>query len=214
MAMAAASPSLPLVLDLDGTLIHTDTFHEMMAHLFFTKPWLLLLLPFWFLKGRPYAKRRLMELTDLSPQNLPYNMTLLSFAQEEAQKGRPLILATGTDQAMAEKVADHLGFFQEVIGSDGVINMTGFHKQQALLKRFGNKGFDYAGDSHKDLYVWEISRLALVVHPKKGVLAKVQALKETHHIQHFPGKPASFWRVFRAPPPRPEAEVSAQAEFD
>jgi phosphoserine phosphatase len=212
--MAAANPLLPLVLDLDGTLIHTDTFHEMMARLFYTKPWLLILLPFWFMRGRPYAKRRLTELCDLSPQGLPYNVSLLSFAKQEAQKGRPLILATGSDQTMARKVAEHLGLFQEVIGSDGIINMTGLHKRQALLERFGNQGFDYAGDSLKDLYVWEVSRMALVVHPKKGVLKKVQTLKETQHIQHFPGNPSSFWSVFTSPPPQPGAATSAPDESD
>ncbi|MBP9692865.1 MAG: haloacid dehalogenase-like hydrolase [Alphaproteobacteria bacterium] len=182
----------PLVLDLDGTLIRTDTFHEMMVHLLVTKPWVLLRLPFWFLKGRAFAKARLAEQSDFFPQHLPYNVHLLEFAQGEAQKGRPLILATGTDQKVAEKIAQHLGIFQEVIGSDGHINMTGPHKQKALLDRFEAQGFDYAGDSLVDTHIWQVSQKALVVHPKWGVLAQVQKMKEPGDIHSFPREKHRF----------------------
>lgn len=188
----SASKSRPLVLDLDGTLIQTDTFHEMMFLLLTTKPWLLFLLPFWFLKGRPYAKARLVECTDLSPHNLPYNIPLLTFAKGEALKGRPLILATGTDQRLAQKIANHLDIFQDVIGSDGKINMTGPRKQQALLKRFGVHGFDYAGDSLIDIHVWQVAHKALVVHPKRGVLKRVLALKGPEHTHFFPREKRPF----------------------
>lgn len=187
------SPSVPLVLDLDGTLIRTDTCHEMIRLLLRQKPWLLLLLPGWFLKGRAFAKARLAEHTHLLPHTLPYNLSLLAFAQEEAQKGRPLILATGTPQKVAQAIANHLGIFQEVIGSTAHINMTGLHKQQALLQRFGHTGFDYAGDSLVDIPVWQVARKALVVHPKWGVLKHARALKGAEHIHLFPRKRGRFF---------------------
>jgi len=179
------STPLPLVLDLDGTLIRTDTMHKMMVRLAFTKPWLLALAPFWFIKGRAFAKARLTDHIDLSPHHLPYNLEFLAYAKTEAQNGRVLVLATGTDQRMAQKIADYLGIFQDVIGSNGRINMTGPRKQQALLSKFGPNGFDYAGDSHNDLYVWQSARKALVVHPKRGVLKRVLVLKSPEHIQCF-----------------------------
>lgn len=178
--------SVPLVLDLDGTLIHTDTFHEMMACLLHQKPWALLCLPFWFLKGRAYAKAQLVERTDLNLETLPYNAHLLSFAQKEAGEGRPIILATGTDQRLAQKISDHLGIFQDVIGSNGKVNMTGPRKGQALLDRFGVQGFDYAGDSPIDEFVWQLSRKALVVCPKWGVLNKARILKAPPEIHYIP----------------------------
>jgi len=196
--MAVVDPLLPLVLDLDGTLIRTDTFHEMMVYLLTHKPWVLLLLPFWFLKGRAFAKARLTDLSDLSPHHLPYNPELLAFAQAEVQKGRPLILATGTDQRVAQKIADHLGIFQEVIGSDGHTNMTGPHKQKALLERYGAQGFDYAGDSRIDTHIWQVARYALVVHPKWGVLKDARVLKQADYIHHFPRGKLRFWAFFLA----------------
>jgi len=182
--------SIPLVLDLDGTVIRTDTFHEMMAYLLMQKPLILLRLPFWFLKGRAYAKAQLVEHTDINVKHLPYNALLLSFAQQATEEGRPLILATGTDQKLAQKISDHLGIFQEVIGSDGVINMTGHQKRHALLDRFGIHGFDYAGDSPVDAIVWQVSREALVVYPKWGVLKKARALKDSELIHYIPREKA------------------------
>ncbi len=177
---------IPLVLDLDGTLIRTDTFHEMMVGLLIQKPWRLLALPFWFLKGRAYTKARLVKETTLSPYQLPYNPDLLTFAKKEASKGRPIYLATGSDQRVAQDIADHVGFFQDVMGSNGHINLTGPHKKQALLEKFGVKGFDYAGDSLIDLHVWGVARKAIVVHPKKDVLNKALKLMGQENTEVFP----------------------------
>ena len=43
------------------------------------------------------------------------------------------------------------------------LNMRGKNKGRTLSERFGEKGFDYAGNSHVDLPVWEQSRQAIVV---------------------------------------------------
>lgn len=189
---------LPLVLDLDGTVIHTDTFHEMMAFLLRHQPLILLRLPFWFLKGRPYAKAQLVKHTNVSIENLPYNKHILSFAQEEAQAGRRLVLATGTDQKLAQKISDHLGFFQEVIGSQGEINMTGHQKGKALIDRFGLYGFDYAGDSSIDTFVWKVSRKALVVCPKWRVLKEARLLKDAEHLHYFPRENKRLFALLQA----------------
>jgi hypothetical protein len=157
----------------------------MMASLLRRNPLVLLWIPFWFLKGRVHAKARLVEYTTLEISALPYNKDLLSFAQKEAQTGRQLILATGTDQRLAEKIAAHFGIFQSVIGSHGKTNMTGSQKARALLDRFGPEGFDYAGDSPVDLAVWQASRKALVICPKAGVLKQVLDLKSSEDIHHI-----------------------------
>jgi hypothetical protein len=178
----------PLVLDLDGTLIRTDTFHEMMVQALCRKPWVLLLIPFWFLKGRAYTKSRLSCQVDLHPTCLPFNVSVVKFAEAEAKSGRSLILATGTPQKIAERIADSLGFFQGVIGSTDHINMTGLQKQKALVDRFGIQGFDYAGDSRVDTYVWKLARKIIVVHPKYRVLKEANSLQDSAMITHFPRK--------------------------
>lgn len=197
MLLTPSSPR-PLVLDLDGTLLRTDTFHEMMAHVLRKKPWVLCLLPFWLWKSRAYAKVRLAEHAALDPTTLPYNPALLAFAEKEAQSGRPLLLATGTNQRVAESIASHFGFFQEVIGSDSKTNMTGLKKQQALLARFGAQGFDYAGDSPIDAHIWQVCAKALVVHPKRGVLKAAANLKDPSDLGYFPREKKRPWALFQA----------------
>ena len=190
---ANASSAIPLVFDLDGTLIHTDTFHEMMAQLLRKKPWVLLKLPFCFLKGRPFAKAQLLEATDIDPACLPYNVRVLQFAKKEASQGRPLVLATGTPHKLAQKIAAHLGIFQEVIGSNDQVNMTGLHKQRALLECFGDKGFDYVGDSRIDAHIWKVSRNALVAHPKWGVFRRAKAMNGSEDTVCFPRTMSRLW---------------------
>lgn len=197
MLLTSPSPR-PLVLDLDGTLLRTDTFHEMMAHVLRKKPWVLCLLPFWLWKSRAYAKVRLAEHAALDPATLPYNPTLLAFAEKEAQSGRPLLLATGTNQKVAESIASHFGFFQEVIGSDTITNMTGLKKQEALLARFKPQGFDYAGDSPIDAHIWQVCAKALVVHPKRGVLKTAASLKDPSDLHYFPREIKRPWALLQA----------------
>lgn len=190
----------PLVLDLDGTLIRTDTFHEMIILLFKRKPWKLLALPSWFSKGRAYAKARLVEETSLKAHDLPYNPPLLDFAKTQAEKGRPLFIATGSDQRTAQDIANHLGFFQGVMGSDGQTNLTGPHKRKALLEKFGDQGFDYAGDSLVDLHIWGVARKAIVVHPKKRVIKEAITLKGIDNTHIFPReikRPLAFFLSLR-----------------
>ena len=196
MLLTSPSPR-PLVLDLDGTLLRTDTFHEMMAQVLRKKPWVLFFIPFWLWKSRAYAKVRLAEHAELDPTTLPYNSALLTFVEKEVQSGRSLLLATGTNQKVAESIANHFGFFQEVIGSDLQTNMTGLKKQQALLARFGSQGFDYAGDSPIDVHIWQMCAKALVVHPKRGVLKAAASLKDPSDIHYFPREKKRPWALLQ-----------------
>jgi 4-hydroxybenzoate polyprenyltransferase len=56
-----------------------------------------------------------------------------------------------------------LGIFDRVIASDATRNLKGDWKAAALVAEFGERGFDYVGDSTADLPVWSASRRALVV---------------------------------------------------
>jgi hypothetical protein len=47
----AAGTSLPLCVDLDGTLIHTDLMAETVMSMLASKPWLALQLPLWLASG-------------------------------------------------------------------------------------------------------------------------------------------------------------------
>ncbi len=95
-----------------------------------------------------------------TPPACSYNDALLERLRAE-KRGRSLLLVTASDAGLAQRVSDHLGIFDAVLGSDvRHFNLRGAQKAAALVARFGDRGFDYVGDSRADLPVWAKSREA------------------------------------------------------
>ena len=49
-------------MDLDGTLIHSDTLHEALLKVIRHKPYLLALIPFWLLQGKAKFKKKYLAM--------------------------------------------------------------------------------------------------------------------------------------------------------
>lgn len=169
---------IPLVVDLDGTLLRTDTLHESAIRLVRDSPFDVLRIPLWLARGRAALKRRLASKVGLDPAALPYRSDLLDWLREQRDAGRPLILCTAADSAVAASIAEHLGIFDQIIASDGQTNLAGRRKAEALVERFGAAGFDYAGNSSADLAVWEQARRVIVVDAPTDVARRARALGE------------------------------------
>jgi 4-hydroxybenzoate polyprenyltransferase len=147
--------SRPLCVDLDGTLVSTDTLWECMLWLLRRRPWLLLIAPFWLLGGRANFKQNIATRCLLDPASLPYREDLLVALRRLKKSGRKLVLAAAADREIAESVARHLGLFDEVVSSDGRANLRARVKCERLALDYAASGFDYVGDSHADLRVFE-----------------------------------------------------------
>ncbi len=161
---------IPLCVDLDGTLIRTDLFWESSMILLKRNPLWLLVFPFWWMKGRAHLKRQIASRVGLlDAASLPYHEAFLDFLRAEYGQGRPLILATASDRSLAQQVANHVGLFREVLASDGKTNLRGAAKRRQLVSKYGERGFDYAGNSAVDLAVWRQARAAIVVNAPKGL---------------------------------------------
>src|SRR5689334_12758530 len=102
---------LPLCVDLDGTLVHTDLLHENLIFVLTKKPWLVALLILWVLRGRAYLKTQLAKRVQFYPSLLPYDDRVLSYLKCEKAKGRKLVLATASARSQADAVATHLRLF-------------------------------------------------------------------------------------------------------
>jgi len=152
-----------LCVDLDGTLIRGNLLWECVLILLKTRPAALFLLPLWLLRGRAFLKQELARHAEVDPARLPYNEQVLDLVREEKQAGRRIALVTASDQKLADSIAQHLGFFDEVHASDGYVNLRGAAKGALLSQRFAATGFDYVGDSAADIEVWRHSRAAYVV---------------------------------------------------
>lgn len=184
----------PLAIDLDGTLLHTDMLHESAFGLLKAAPLSVAKLP-WILltKGKAQLKQWIAKQIDFDPAVLPYNHDFVQWLREQHATGRRLVLCTASDRSIAEPIAKHLGLFDEVMDSDGAVNLEGRHKAKALVEKFGDKGFDYAGNSTPDLEVWRHARKAIVVNATSQLLTQVQAVAEVDRVFQGFNSPITIW---------------------
>ncbi len=183
----------PLCVDLDGTLIATDTLWESMLLLLKQRFFLVFLLPLWLLKGKAYLKDQIAQCVTLDVTHLPYREKVLAFLRQEKDKGRLLVLATATHHSIAKAVASHLKLFDEVIASDVQINMKGTIKRDALKQRF--EVFDYIGDSKADLPILQAAQDAFLIVPcPSPLLQHIQCPPE----RRFSVPKRTVWIWFKA----------------
>ncbi|HEY5743029.1 MAG TPA: hypothetical protein VIS99_10860 [Terrimicrobiaceae bacterium] len=172
--MASSSPEslLPLCVDLDGTLIHTDVLWEGIKFLLRRKPVALLgMLPL-LRKGRAPFKQAVSKASTVSVDSLPLRKALVDWLRSEAAGGRPIYLVTAADSAYALAVVERLGFFTGALASDGALNLKAKKKARRLVETFGPEGFDYIGDARADIPVWRAARLGICVKARAGFVRR------------------------------------------
>ncbi len=176
MTPSAVPDPIPLCVDLDGTLIKSDTLYESAAALLTSSPLKLLGVTLSLVGGKARLKARMAAAVALDPTALPYTDDLLDYLRGQKAAGRVLILVTAADARIARAIADHVGLFDEVLASDGTVNLRGRNKVAALVARFGAKGFDYIGNDSTDMAVWRECRTAYVANGSRAVRAKAAAV--------------------------------------
>jgi 4-hydroxybenzoate polyprenyltransferase len=190
--------SLPLVVDLDGTLVKTDTLWEAIFALVKENIYNLFLLPLWLLKGKAQFKKEIAERVDLDFTIAPYNQPFLEYLKEQKTQGRHLILATASNIKFANQVAKCLGIFDEVLASDASTNLSGRYKLHALVSRFGKKGYDYAANSAIDLLIWAEARKGILVNASRSTRMQAGKLVDVEKIFIVPSPfPAAYFKAFR-----------------
>lgn len=176
-------PQRPLCVDLDGTLLKTDTLLESSLALIGHHCWHIFLLPFWLARGKAHLKHEIAKRVDLQVANLPYHQDLLLFLKKEREAGRKLVLITASHRKFACAIASHLGIFERDIHcTDDGINMKGQTKLKVLLEKYGPRGFDYAGDSYADLVIWSQANAAIVINPSRLLLHRVQRVTTVKQV--------------------------------
>lgn len=181
---------IPLVVDLDGTLINTDMLHESAIAAFRQNPFVVFKIFLWLIRGKAYLKASLAKLITINAETLPYNQVFLTWLKLKKDEGRYLVLSTASHSSYANAISKHLGVFDEVISTEANVNLAGKHKSDALVTKYGKQAFDYAGNSHADLHVWENARNAVVVNASSGLIKKTQA---KYHVERvFDKKKLSF----------------------
>jgi len=174
LAAPAEASAVPLCVDLDGTLVKSDTLVDTVIVLARQSPGSVLKFPGWIATGKAAFKRRVSSLAALDVAHLPYNKELLEYLRQQHAAGREIYLATGADTLLAERVAAHLGIFAGVLASDGSTNLTGRNKLAAFQARFAG-GFAYIGNARPDLHLLTNCVNPMVANPHRSLLAGLRA---------------------------------------
>lgn len=173
----SSEKSIPLCVDLDGTLVKIDTLHQALFLLLRRDPISLLKIPGWILKGKAFLKDQVMQRVELDADALPYNTKLLAWLKKEHAAGRKLILATASNYRTADAVAGHLGIFSDVLASNQNTNLRHNRKLTAIQEQFPK--FGYAGNDAADFPIWDAADEVILANPSKSA-TKGYAIRADH----------------------------------
>ncbi len=167
-----------LCVDLDGTLVKSDTLHDSALAVARHHPATVLKIPGWLIEGKAALKRHLAATVQLDVAHLPYNRELLQYLEQQRATGRPIYLATAADADTANRIAAHLGIFTGVLASDGQLNLAGNAKLAAFRSRFGDN-FSYIGNALADLPLLQHCQEPMVANPTPGLRAALRKARIT-----------------------------------
>ena len=189
---SSADRDIPLCVDLDGTLVRTDLLVESALSLLRRNPFYALRFGVWLLRGKAALKREIAERSEVNVTLLPYEPRVVDWLRGDAAQRRR-VLCTASDRRLAAAVAAHIGGFDEVLASDGERNLAGANKAETLRARFGERGFDYAGNAAADLAVWRHARHAIVVNAPPAL---AQRAAQAAPVERIFERESASWRVW------------------
>ena len=166
---------VPLVTDLDDTLIHGDLLLESILAGLRQAPMATTLMIVRHYRAPQILKIRLAERVDLDLDAMPRNPQVEAALAEAKAAGRKIVLASGSTGTLVQAFAERFGEFDAVFASDKVTNLTSSRKAALLVREFGSDGFDYIGDTGKDIKVWLSARTALVARRGPRFHARLRA---------------------------------------
>ncbi len=190
---ASVVATTPLVIDLDGTLLRSDLLLESGLAFARSHPFQLIRPLVWLAQGKAVLKERLARLAQIDVSVLPYDPEVLALIGAARDAGRQIVLATASHHSLAVRIAEHLGVFDEVMATEGACNLSAEHKRDLLVQHYGQRGFDYVGNSRDDIPVWAACRQAYLVNPEFGVERRAQALGNVSQTLRMGSSPLRDW---------------------
>jgi 4-hydroxybenzoate polyprenyltransferase len=166
----------PLCVDLDGTLVKTDTLVDSVLVLARQNPKAILSIPGWLAQGKAAFKRHVTNAVTIDVEALPYNRPLLDFLTDQHAAGRQIFLATAADRTLADRIAVQHPIFTDVLASDGTHNLAGGNKLAAFKARFGDE-FSYIGNARPDLSILSVCREPMVANPDSSLMSGLHSAK-------------------------------------
>lgn len=180
--MVTNSIHVPLVVDLDGTLVRENFLFLSAKQLALRNPFMAVLGMLAIFGGRANLKKALAKDFELNPSTLTFNSSVIMLIEERISQNCPVYLSTGSEKSIADSVAEYLGFFSKVFSTQKGLNNTGQSKARGLRLVFGAQGFDYVGNSMSDIPVWIEARNAYFAGTSRHVERKFSKLPNATQI--------------------------------
>lgn len=169
---------LPLAVDLDGTLHHGDLTAMMLGWALWRKPFLFItIVRAWLFYGRAAMKMAGAAHAGGFSPHLEWDTRVLAWVLKEHARGREVVVVTGSAQAIVRRILRENGLPFRAIGTvSSRLNLIASNKARLLVEAYGEKGFDYVGNSRDDLKVWPHARHAIVANAPPHVLNGAEGL--------------------------------------
>jgi 4-hydroxybenzoate polyprenyltransferase/phosphoserine phosphatase len=187
--------SWPLVIDLDGTLIKTNSKDEDFLERARRAP-----ADFFAFFGRLFgvaarSPSRSAALFDV--ETWPVRQEFVEYVRAEVAAGRKVVLVTEASPPVVEAIAARFPFISEVITAD-VGEVTDAAARGARLREKFPEGFIYAANSADDRTVWQQASARIMVNAPEKVVREAERLGGPNAVfPRQPMAPAVFFRGLR-----------------
>lgn len=187
------SESIPLVVDLDGTLIRTDLLVESGAAHLGATPLMAGHLLRALGRGKAALKTYVAAKVAIDATSLPYDPAVLELIEAARADGRQVYLASASHESYVKAIADHLGLFDGWFATNDDMNLASEAKADLLVQRFGEGGFDYVGNDRADLPVWSKARQAVVVRAAPKIVRAARSVQPSAILIEREGGRLKHW---------------------
>jgi len=185
--------SVPLVVDLDGTLIRTDLLVESGAAYLGTAPHMAGHLVRALGRGKAALKAHVAAKVAIDAAGLPYDPSVIELIETARAEGRQVYLASASHESYVKAVAEHLGLFDGWFATNAEVNLSSETKANLLVQRFGEHGFDYVGNDRADLPIWSRARRAIVVRASPKIVRAARAAQPSVDVVERDGRRLKHW---------------------
>ncbi len=146
---------VPLIVDVDGTLLKSDLLWEGFVYLLTRRPERLAACLLTLARGKAAFKAFVARESEISLEHLPLEPLVVELIERARSEGSAVVLASGSDGSHIDDIGARVGA-DVAWGSDGSTNLTGERKLMQIRAHFDE--FDYVGNSLADLPLWRAAR--------------------------------------------------------
>ena len=127
---------IPLVVDVDGTLLRGDLLYEFALALLKAQPLEAVKIPLWLIRGRSQLKAQIADRVTIDADLLPLDATVLAFIRREKERGRRMFLASASNLRLVDALAARLGMIDGVFASSASVNLSAHEKKRRARGSF------------------------------------------------------------------------------